>query len=82
MSRSPSTFLGLDRVQQRFDEQDIEAPRVGSLTWLAPSSDVIKFVAQFSHGNLETLCPRVMRQSTDTLGRIVRGFPREGGHGG
>ena len=61
MSRSPSAFLGLDRVQQRFDEQDIEAPRVGSLTWMGvPSSDVIKFVAQFSHGNLETLCPRVM----------------------
>ena len=26
--------LGLDRVQQRFEEQDLGTPRVGSLTWV------------------------------------------------
>ena len=47
---------GLDKVQQRFVEQDIEAPRVGSLTWsggAVPRRD--RFFRTVSLGNLDII---------------------------
>ena len=82
---------GLDRVQQRFVEQDLQAPRVGSDVGLvAPFSVVIKFVAQFSTGNLDTIStssssgrhlPSCLRQSTEAFGRNSCGILRDVGHG-
>ena len=56
----------------------------------APFSVVIKFVPQFSLGNLDIIftrsssgghLPSCLRQCTEASGRISCGSPRDGGHG-
>ena len=81
------------RAQQRFEEQDLEVPRVSLVQscvgLVAPFSDMDKLLA-LSHGNLDiisTSCMAVfmaarrsfcLRQSTEALGRISHVHPREG----
>ena len=80
----------VDRVQQRFENQDLEAPRLSRAVWRGSSGAVLRreHVARaVSLGNLDITStsfssgkhmPSCLRQSADAFGRISSVFPREG----